>query len=1007
MLYVEDYDDRLVHFTHSLREVIDLLTRKKQPDEERIKPLPKELRIQSLASVIDPAGGRTNEFNSRYEQLCEEYNKLSKWAHHRRELDQTMAEKSLITVEQILSHLTTPQIEILDKIDEIIFSEPSIDNAQKLKERTLSRSSYLYLVDKLSCEWLKFLYVANAFETPQSTSTKIVESDLPMYWLSLYLIKCVDSMPNLVTEVILKYKFKDLNTELVICKNFLTCSLSLSENNMEKIAQKAINEEWYNYANDYVTAKKYADLAECLYLKGKYNIALDMISCFLNSKHTEYIQSYRNDAIEQILNEKIPRFAKKNPLDIARLLASVLEDTLKQDAESGSDDSSCTLLSSIENHEQNNYYLHDIRASYMMCLRDCLTSLGCNNPAALKANMNILSKRRFCIFRRLEIFLYDKFQEIFHDEAIISIVNFVDVPQVHHEYYHLLKNTFGKMDKTVQRQIIDLIRTVCQTTFDEDRNQNNNEDANKRRDICILQKLEPIHDCLKEEDKEQYEGLVQKHGILPHPDFNSYAEISTEPQIGMLFFEKTIGEVFAIIKKPSIFYASSNENMMVASFEEFVRNNPMECSQKSSEIISLDSSIQNAFLSAIENSVSMKKEIDWNSILVLIEHYADRVPSNSPSNFMFDPMLKCCEIIKIGLEKYQIDYNLKDRIWNLVQKFITLSSVVNNENTSYPDGGSNSLTISINNTGGVSFHTLFRYVLWCHHSEKSKDVFTDAIKKILEDYINKKIGNHTISRHSAIGLHLSTMLFFDSKWTDDVILAKIASSRPTKIAFWDSFVSYTHDVHQNTLIHMYKWYDEFLNGPITKKMHEKGFYRSTIQYVTLGYLYDVEHFDKIFQKFVCNEDPASIKFCGQFISNILAENPDILKFKDKIILLWENQNFINHADLDMWFVHQPFDKKENIRLFLNYMQRHTGRFITWNFSIEELDGYIDDFPCDVVQCIKIFVDNSDPSHFPDMLKLMLKKLLDAKIPTVYDSCEHIINNLVTCGHNDYRDLIRN
>ena len=735
---------------------------------------------------------------------------MSKWAHHHIELDQTMAEKSLIIIEQILSHLTTPQIEILDKVDEIIFSEPSINNAQKLKECILSQSSYLYLVDKLSCEWLKFLYDANVFEVLQSTSTKKVEFNLPMYWLSFYLAKCVDSMPDLVTEIILKYKFKDLNTELVICRNFLTCSLSLSEKNMEKIAQKAIDEEWYDSMNEYFIAKKYVDLAEYLYLKGKYNIALDMISCFLNSKHTEYTQFHRNDAIEQILNEKIPRFAKKNPLDIAQLLASILEDTLKQDMEPGSGDSSCTLLSSIEDHEQNTYYLRDIRVSYIMSLRNCLTSLGCNNPAALKTNMNMLSERKFCIFRRLEIFLYDKFQGIFHDEIIRSIVDFVGVPQVHHEYYHLLKNTFRKMDRTVQRQIIHLIKTVCQTTFDEDRNQNNNEDVNKRRDIYMLRKLEPIHDCLKGEDKKQYEKLVQKHGILPHPDFNRYVEISTEPDIGMSFSEKTIDEVFAIIQKPSIFYASSNENMMIASFGEFVRNNPMECSKKSSEIIILESRLQNAFLSAIENSVSMKKEIDWNSVLGLIEHYVDLVSPNPPSNFMFDPMLKCCDIIKIGLEKYQIDYNLKDRIWNLVQKFITLSNTDINQNTSYPDEGANSLTISINNIGGVSFHTLFRYLLWCHHNEKSKNVFTDNIKKILENYINKKIGNHTISRHSAIGLHLSTMLFFDSKWTDDVILAKIASSKSTKIAFWDSFALYTHDVHQNTLIHMYKWYDKML-----------------------------------------------------------------------------------------------------------------------------------------------------------------------------------------------------
>lgn len=1009
-LHTEDYDDRLVHFAHSLREVIDLLTRKNQTDEERRKPLRKEDRISQLASVIDPAGKQVYEFDFLYTQLTYEYNELSEFAHHSSELDQKNAEEKLITVEEILSRLTRPQIEILEEIDEIISLKPSKDRALKLKSYLFRWSSHSYLLDKLPCEWLKSLDDAGFFDNPQPMpSSKERKSGAFPYWMpSGYLTKCVDSMPDLVIEIILKCKFKDPSVRNpAIYDDFLKCSLELSEKNMEKIAKKAIDEEWHDFADNYFIAEKYASLAERLYLEGKYSIALKIISYILNSRKIDSVRLYHNYEIEQILNKKIPRIAEKNPLDIAKLLASFVEDMIEHDTTSKSHDSSYMLLEAIEDHEQNSHVLHNISAICIVNLRNCLVRLGDTKPADLKANMGILSEKKFYIFRRLEIFLYGKFPDLFKDEIAKSLVDFFDVYQVHHEYYHLLKSTFGKMDETTQKQIMNLIKTKSQKIFDECKKEKDEEYANVRRNAWLLRKLEPIHDHLKGEDKEQYEKLVQELGILPHPDFDRYVEVSigqsaSEPEF---FSGKTVDEVFDIVKKhkPAA-HTMPYEDKTIASFGDFVRNNPLECSKKSSDIDDLDSEIQYTFLSAIEDSVNTKKEIDWNSVVALIENYVNSASSGTSSISMFDPVLESCRIIEKGLKENQMDSNLKDRIWNLIQKFIEFSNIDDDVDVEYPSENTDTLTISRNNIGGLSFHMLFRYVWWRHHNEKSKDVFTDDIKKILEDYVNKKIGSHTISRHSAIGLYIPTMLYFDPEWTNSAILPKIFSSQSNKIAFWDSFVSFNR-VQQDTLVHLHKLYNKFLNGPITKNMHEKNFYHSTIEHVTLGYLYGIEHFDEIFDEFISKAEPTSINHCGFFITRILSENPDVSKFKDKIIRLWKNQVFIDHANLDMWFVRKPFDRKENIQLFLNYMQHHAGKFKPLSFPVDELDEYADDFPCDVVQCIQIFVDKMDSSHLPNILKSTLKKLLSKKIPTVDDICKKVIGNLVTQGYNDYKDLL--
>ena len=165
-LYSEEYDDRLAQFAYSLREVIDLLTRKNQNDVERRRHIAKENRATLLASVIDPVGKQVYEFDSLYQKIVRQYDELSGYAHHNQTLEQKDAKKRLETIENILSRFTRPQIEILDDIDEIISTNPSKEGAIKLKEYLFRWSSHSYLLEKLPCEWLESLYNAGFFDNP-------------------------------------------------------------------------------------------------------------------------------------------------------------------------------------------------------------------------------------------------------------------------------------------------------------------------------------------------------------------------------------------------------------------------------------------------------------------------------------------------------------------------------------------------------------------------------------------------------------------------------------------------------------------------------------------------------------------------------------------------------------------------------------------------------------------------------------------------------------------------
>lgn len=88
------------------------------------------------------------------------------------------------------------------------------------------------------------------------------------------------------------------------------------------------------------------------------------------------------------------------------------------------------------------------------------------------------------------------------------------------------------------------------------------------------------------------------------------------------------------------------------------------------------------------------------------------------------------------------------------------------------------------------------------------------------------------------------------------------------------------------------------------------------------------------------------------------------------------------------------------------MQQCTKKFNSIYYPFDELSKYVSDFPDEVAQCIKIFLDKLGNSyHLPVILKSILKDLLAKNIDSVNNTCKKIIETLVGYGYNDYKDLL--
>ncbi len=108
----EEYNDRLVHFAHSLREVIDLLARFSQANK-KINRKPGINRILNISKNIGFMNTGSEKLELEYENklknICKDiphqYRKLSDVAHHGRNITQEDAELKMNEIQKILKKL--------------------------------------------------------------------------------------------------------------------------------------------------------------------------------------------------------------------------------------------------------------------------------------------------------------------------------------------------------------------------------------------------------------------------------------------------------------------------------------------------------------------------------------------------------------------------------------------------------------------------------------------------------------------------------------------------------------------------------------------------------------------------------------------------------------------------------------------------------------------------------------------------------------------------------------
>ena len=1024
-LYQTDDPDRFAHFAHSLREVIDLLAKLHLPRENWREN--REFNRKSLLqSVIDPLGKQAYAYDTEYQTLNDEYGTLSAIAHHSEAIAEEEAIQKLTQTESILKILTIPQTKIYDEIDKIISNSPNDTNAEKLKSFQIRWATNSYLIENLPAKWLPNMINVGFFDNPQPAIIK--ENNLPIYQIwapSRYLIRCAEKFPDETYELISNFQFKkerERNPSIYV--DFLECSFYLQPSKIEKIAQKSLIEKWHDFTGNYFFTEKYVQLTERLFLENKSNTAIQLFEHIFYPKLSGN-QITTNVLMEDIVYRKVEypfekfwfekhfkelmtKFASKEPTLIIKSLTKLLTASIKLDIEGKKTEKGRECSSdwrpAIEGHEQN--YSFDIRSIFVSHLVNSLTDLGRTNLDILKENMNILQEQDFSIFRRLELYLFTLFPNEFKNEIEKYLIRYFDNTDFHHEYYNLIKKTFNQIPRGIQEEIYKLIDNgFTSEKFDKRKAEYGEELAETQERHWKFTKLESISEHLDDEHKEVYSKLNKEFQPSEHPGFLSYhtTQIGAPTTDATIFQDKSIDEVFDQVNNHKIVEDLSHyEDKVVRTFGEYVAENPLECSKKAFELKDAEPIFHYELFYGLKQALEKNSKLDWNGVLQLIEYDVKLCHQDEEySPKWSDRITESYSLLENGFKKLSFDFTYKEKLWDVLKVMVEIGTR-HHESEDYPKKDTHSLDISMNNLNGKSFHVLYQYAVWCESKSDSKRFLVPDVKKIFEDYLDKKLGGHTISRHAVLGVFFPNFYYLDPTFVKE-ILQKIVSDKNMKIAFWDAYVSW-NDLRRYVFADLYGWYREFLKGNLITDVNTNRAYQATIDHAILAYLYDLNYVDESFEQFLDSGNYSEVEHCVSQLAYVMKDKEDDEKFnKEKLIKLWKHSSILKH-DLHMWFLNSPLDSQITIELYLNHLKQYSGKINLLYAPILEFQKNVKDSPQTVADCIEVLVEKQDNNYIPNEIEDILKSLLEIDDKDVKLKCETIIEKLATLG-KDLRNLI--
>ena len=431
---------------------------------------------------------------------------------------------------------------------------------------------------------------------------------------------------------------------------------------------------------------------------------------------------------------------------------------------------------------------------------------------------------------------------------------------------------------------------------------------------------------------------------------------------------KNIDEAFEIARKYDPEFQDAAE-----AFEEYVRDNPLECSKRAPGLGGAHPHMLDGLLSGLRGAVGGNERIEWDGVLSLggdiISRWLDRADPQPAAR-----LLPFFRLLEDGFKRDSVGFGLKDKAWGVLERMVEAGTL----EAEHPYG-TDALRASLNNLNGASFRAAYRYAAWCDMHDRGRDLAPEA-KLVFDGYLDG--GRHTASRHAVLGEFLPEFYYLDREWARSM-LRKIRQSGKAKIAFWDGYVS-CNQMYSYMFGDLWEWYDEFLNGRGAQDSVPGRLREATAGHVMLAYFYRLEQADRIVEEFL-EGGPAAARLCAEQTASVLPETRDDPNFdKARLAGLWRHPA-LKGCNLDRWFVHTPLDGEESMTLYRDHARRYRGKIDSACSPMYKLAEYAADFPLQVAECLEALAPRYGCTEQRHALEI-LESLSGSKDPRVRDAC---------------------
>ncbi|MHA1285215.1 MAG: hypothetical protein ACTSQP_22170 [Promethearchaeota archaeon] len=788
---IKDFEnpDRFHQAANSLRHIGAILSRLNESEKTMKEKLEEVILDQPDALPEKPRKILEKQFQD-WNSLHDYFIKIAHYGIN--EINPVEFETNLKRFENTLSILFIPFPEVMTELDKLLsIQKPTQEVINELISliRHPSHSQYFFTRLK-SPEWIDLLHENGFFSGFKDASSHyFMISYLAPF---SYLVRISSRVPEKVIEILKEYE-KSKNYQLY--RSFLICITEMPTDVSKKALYLVRN--WVNYycsigilfelkklIKKFIEAKDSESVFKLLKIMFQIKEPKLKEDNYTLDNKFYFIFNPNEDFFDSLLDLEI----KNNSCKLVRLLCNTLKEIIDRDYLENSIKSDKfakekeDLITNEYIHDYSEIWRHNIEQSYGIEKKNLLVNqliwtfqrLSELRKDLFMKCLNDLSKYNYPIFKRIQLFFYNKNRELFKKEIKDSLKdkNLILDPVYWNEMFWILKENYEILEEEEKESILRWIEdiSILDLTGLEFTREQISELKTKFKQNQIKRILTPIVDKLPEKFIKKFEVVINEIKNMKSPHLVRNLEpvriFSPPNELKREIQDKDPSELVRFLNEwipngDDVQFLSENDLGLALS--RLIEENPSKYLGLLEHLKDIPIKYLSFILMGFSASIKNKKDFNFYLILNKVDDFLEI--SNLNEQYKNDIIKSLLELIDVSLRKKDIDFskiNLNELLGFI--KNYALDEEIDIELIEDSAQNLEELYFSYDNTiKGNAIKLLILLLVKNKEKKIFPDKLSNQINLILNELLNKDDSNKDLII-SILASNLLNLIYIDEKW---------------------------------------------------------------------------------------------------------------------------------------------------------------------------------------------------------------------------------------------------